>query len=137
MTIDAIFIVVLVILFWALLIACAFLMGGLRNANASAALAVTQATTGRAAAQDFCRLLGDAERLMARMCAVWQYIPGSQVITMTKKAETSKDTESMGILRGISKEPATEGAKMRTWITKMNEMVDRYSDFIGQTPREE
>ena len=119
------------------LFSCILFILFVRKAGTRTANALVRAAVGRAAAQDFCRLLGDAERLMARMCAVWQYIPGSQVTAMTKKAETSKDIESMGILRGISKEPATEGAKMRTWITKMNEMVDHYTDFIGQTPREE
>ena len=89
------------------------------------------ARTGRAAAQEMCQLVGDAQRMLGRIHAVWLYLTPEMCEELLSIA--SKDSnEEWSTLHNPMGNPEREASKITHWNEKADERIAKYSLFIGQ-----
>ena len=78
----------------------------------------------RGAAQDFCQLSGDSQRMLERVSVMWTADP--------KLLETALSTLTPGQQAGLK--AARQEGLVQMQKAKIAEMTAHYSEFVGQTP---
>lgn len=87
----------------------------------------------RAAAQDMCQLVGDAERLLEQNAALWRLMT-PEIAEMYSRLSEEKGEHS--VLRSPLRDWSARAGKITYWKEKAAERTKRYSAVIGQDPDE-